>query len=91
MSNRVFALIVGINRYMSGDIWNLHSCDNDAKHMKRWLIDGLNLPKDQIRVLLDNQATKLKIEDSFMEHLVNNAAIEKKMQSSFTSQAMVAP
>ena len=77
MSNRVFALIVGINRYKSGKIWNLHSCVKDAKHMKRWLIDGLNVPKDQICVLLDNQATKLNIEDSFMEHLVNNAAIEK--------------
>jgi hypothetical protein len=74
---RVFALIVGIDRYKSGNIWNLHSCAEDAKHMKRWLIDGLNVPKDQIRVLLDNQATKQKIEDSFMEHLVNNAAIEK--------------
>ena len=77
MSSRVFALIVGINRYKSRDIWNLHSCVKDAKHMERWLMDGLNVPKDQICVLLDNQATKLKIEDSFMEHLVNNAVIQK--------------
>lgn len=77
MSSRVFALIVGIDNYKSGNIWNLHSCVDDAKCMKRWLIDGLNTPKDQIRVLLDNQATKQNIEDSFMEHLVNNPAIER--------------
>ena len=77
MSSRVFALVVGIDNYKSGNIWNLHSSVEDAKHIRRWLIDGLNAPKDQIRVLLDNQATKQKIEDSFMEHLVNNPAIEK--------------
>lgn len=77
MSTRVFALLVGIDNYKSGNIWNLHSCVEDAKRMKRWLMDGLNVPKDQIRVLLDSQATKKMIEDSFMEHLVNNAAIEK--------------
>jgi Caspase domain len=77
MSSRVFALIVGIDIYKSGNIWNLHSSVEDAKRIRRWLTDGLNAPKDQIRVLLDNQATKQKIEDSFMEHLVNNPAIEK--------------
>jgi len=45
--------------------------------MKRWLIDGLNVSEDQIRLLLNSQATKQNIEDSFMEHLVNNAAIDK--------------
>ena len=75
--SRVFALVVGIDIYKSGNIWNLHSCVEDAKCIKRWLIDGLNAPKDQIRTLLNNQATKQNIEDSFMEHLVNNPAIEK--------------
>ncbi|KAF8813856.1 hypothetical protein BYT27DRAFT_7157812 [Phlegmacium glaucopus] len=77
MSTRLFALVIGIDDYKSGNIWNLHSCVEDAKRMKRWLIDGLNVPKDQIRLLLNSQATKQTIEDSFMEHLVNNAAIEK--------------
>ena len=77
MSTRVFAVIVGIDDYKSGHIWNLHSCVKDAKRIKRWLIDGMNVPKDQIRVLLDSQATQQKIEDSIMEHLVNNSAIEK--------------
>ena len=77
MSTRVFALVVGIDNYKSGNIWNLHSCVEDAKRMTHWLINGLNTPKDQVRVLLDSQATKQRIEDSFMEHLVNNAMIEK--------------
>ena len=77
MSTRVFALIVGIDEYKSGSIWNLQSCVDDAKNMKRWLMDDLNVPKDQISLLLDRQATKLKIEDTFTQHLVNNPSIER--------------
>lgn len=77
MYTRVFALVVGIDNYKSRNIWNLHSCVEDAKRVKRWLIDGLNTPEDQICVLIDSQATKQKIEDSLMEHLVNNASIQK--------------
>jgi hypothetical protein len=77
MSTRVFALIIGIDSYKSGAIWNLHSCVEDAKRMKRWLMEGLKVPKDQICVLLDNHATKQRIEDAFTEHLVNNSSIER--------------
>ncbi|PPQ68026.1 hypothetical protein CVT25_014488 [Psilocybe cyanescens] len=45
--------------------------------MKRWLTNELNVPRDQICLLLDNHATKQKIEDSFMAHLVNNPSIER--------------
>ncbi|KAF8973060.1 caspase domain-containing protein [Flammula alnicola] len=76
MSTRIFALIIGIDSYKSGGIWNLHSCVEDAKKVKRWLMDGLNVPRDQICLLLDSHATKQKIEDSFMEHLTNNPSIE---------------
>ncbi|CAA7261744.1 unnamed protein product [Cyclocybe aegerita] len=77
MSTRVFSLIIGIDNYKSGGIWNLHSCVDDAKRMKHWLVDALSVPKDQIRVLIDSHATKEMIEDAFMEHLVNNPAIEE--------------
>jgi len=77
MSTRVFALIIGIDTYKSGSIWNLHSCVEDAKRIKRWLMEGLEVPRDQICVLLDSHATKQRIEDAFMEHLVNNSSIER--------------
>ncbi|KAF8894099.1 caspase domain-containing protein [Infundibulicybe gibba] len=77
MSTRVFALLIGIDAYKSGNIWNLQSCVDDAKRIRHWLTDDLNVPRDQIRMLLDNHATKQTIEDNFMEHLINNTAIEK--------------
>ncbi|KAF8070685.1 caspase domain-containing protein [Lyophyllum atratum] len=77
MAARLFALIIGIDHYQSGGIWDLTSCVEDAKRIKRFLIDGINVPKDQICLLLDRQATKRAIEDSFMEHLVNNTAISR--------------
>ena len=77
MSTRVFALIIGIDTYKSATIWNLHSCVEDAKRMKRWLVEALKVPKDQIFVLLDNHATKQRIEDTFTENLINNSSIER--------------
>ncbi|KAG6920253.1 hypothetical protein DXG01_005022 [Tephrocybe rancida] len=77
MHSRIFALIIGIDHYESGTIWNLNSCVEDAKRIRRFFIDDLNVPRDQICLLLDRQATKKAIEDSFMAHLINNSAIEK--------------
>src|SRR5580765_971584 len=77
MSTRIFALIIGIDNYKSGGIWNLHGCVDDAKKVKNWLTDNLNVPKDQICLLLDKQATKNNIEECFMQHLVANPCIEK--------------
>jgi hypothetical protein len=76
MASRVYALLVGIEQYKSSNIWNLSSCVDDALNMKRWLMDDLHVPRDNIRVLLDEKATKRAIEDTFMTHLVSNPAIE---------------
>ncbi|KAF5380613.1 hypothetical protein D9615_004635 [Tricholomella constricta] len=77
MAARLFALIIGIDHYQSGGIWDLNSCVADAKRLRRFLIEDLNIPRDQICLLLDHQATKQAIEDSFMTHLVNNAAVDR--------------
>lgn len=72
----VFALIIGLDNYKSGSIWNLHYCVDDAKRMERWLHDDLEVPRENIKLLLDNHATKENIECAFMDHLVNNSAIQ---------------
>lgn len=76
MSHRVFALIVGIDQYKSGSIWNLESATSDAKAMRHWLSHHLDVPRSQIRTLLDSEATKSNIEEAFTSHLINNPAIE---------------
>ncbi|KAF9050109.1 caspase domain-containing protein [Panaeolus papilionaceus] len=77
MATRVFALLIGIDSYKSGSVWNLHSCTEDVDRVNHWLVDELKVPPDQIHKLLDSQATKQRIEDAFMDHLVNNPCIEK--------------
>ncbi|OCH87053.1 hypothetical protein OBBRIDRAFT_184583 [Obba rivulosa] len=76
MATNVFALVIGIDKYKSGNIWNLESCVDDAKNIKRWLTHDLDVPRDHICLLFDSAATKANIEDRFMNHLVNNPAIE---------------
>lgn len=73
---RIFSLIIGIDNYKSGHIWNLHACVEDAKKIKKWLLDEFGVPRDQICLLLDSRATKSNIENAFMAHLVNNSSID---------------
>ncbi|KAL0577018.1 hypothetical protein V5O48_004952 [Marasmius crinis-equi] len=76
-STRLFAVIVGIDQYKSGDTWNLQSCVDDAKRIRRWLRDELSVPREQISMLLDENATKQNIETELANHLLRNDAIER--------------
>ncbi|KAG5639132.1 hypothetical protein H0H81_006721 [Sphagnurus paluster] len=77
MPTPVFALIIGIDIYQATGIRDLNSCVKDARQIRRFLIDDLNVPRDHICLLLDDEATKLAIEDAFMSHLVNNTSINR--------------
>lgn len=76
MASRIFALVVGIDKYKSGNIWDLETCVDDANSIKHFLTHDLHVPRDQICLLLGKQATKQNIEDNFSSHLTNNPAIE---------------
>ncbi|KAF7343401.1 hypothetical protein MVEN_01772500 [Mycena venus] len=73
---RVFALVVGIDKYKSGAVWNLESCVDDAQKVQRWLRKDLKVPKDQISMLLDKHATKENIEKG-IHRLKNNENIKR--------------
>ncbi|KAJ7084025.1 caspase domain-containing protein [Mycena belliarum] len=73
---RIFALIIGIDKYKSGAVWNLESCVDDAQKVRRWLRKDLKVPKEQICMLLDNHAKKGDIEREFLRHLVHNEQIQ---------------
>ncbi|THH28739.1 hypothetical protein EUX98_g5435 [Antrodiella citrinella] len=77
MATRLFALIVGIDKYKSGNIWDLETCVDDAHVMKRWLTHDLHVPRSQVSLLTNERATQRGIEESFMSHLVNNSTIER--------------
>ncbi|KAJ7130285.1 caspase domain-containing protein [Mycena epipterygia] len=74
---RVFGLVIGIDKYKSGAVWNLESCVDDAQKVQRWLRKDLKVPKDQILMLLDKHATKENIEKCFLRHLVHNDNIQR--------------
>ena len=77
MSARLFALVIGIDHYKSGSIWNLESAVSDAKSIKHWLVHHLGVPRHQVRTLLDNEATTSNVEAVFASHLLDNPAIER--------------
>ncbi|KAH8107997.1 hypothetical protein BXZ70DRAFT_884613 [Cristinia sonorae] len=77
MATRLFALIIGIDQYKSGNIWDLETCVDDAHIIKRWLTHDLHVPRRQIALLTNEFATQTSIEETFMAHLVNNSAIER--------------
>lgn len=75
MASRLFALLIGVDNYKSGRIWNLEACADDARRMKQWLVHDFQVPGTNIALLINKEATKRRIEDVFMSHLVNNPAI----------------
>ncbi|KAG9316624.1 hypothetical protein JVU11DRAFT_2678 [Chiua virens] len=77
MTRRLFALLIGIDDYKSGRVWNLEACADDARRVKQWLTNDLQTPSANIALLVNKEATKRRIEDVFMSHLVNNPAISQ--------------
>ena len=77
MASRVFALIIGIDKYISRKISNLLSCASDALRIRNWLVNDLEVPAENACILLNEQATKQSIENAFMTHLVSNTQIER--------------
>ncbi|KAJ6577188.1 hypothetical protein B0H19DRAFT_1252566 [Mycena capillaripes] len=73
----LFGLVIGVDRYRSGAVWNLESCVDDAKNIQRWLLKDLQVPKDQLCALLDKDATKDNIERCFSSHLIQNPKIQR--------------
>ncbi|KAK7035476.1 hypothetical protein VNI00_011769 [Paramarasmius palmivorus] len=77
MSTRLFAVIIGIDHYKSGDTWDLQSCVDDAKRLRRWLRDDLAVPREHISMLTDEQASKQNIETELKNHLLLNDAVHR--------------
>lgn len=65
------AVVVGIDKYQN-PAWNLQGCSMDAVVMSGMLQDHFNFPGDYIRLVLDERATKAKIENR-LDWLVRDA------------------
>ena len=64
-TNRIFVLSVGINEYKSEHIPNLLACKNDVNRLKEFLQEKLNIPDAQYKVILNEEATRSGIINSF--------------------------
>jgi metacaspase-1 len=65
------ALVVGIDKYKN-PAWNLEGCTLDAAIMSGMMQDHYGFPGDNVRVLMDDRATKGKIEGR-LDWLVRDA------------------
>jgi hypothetical protein len=57
----VYAIVVGINEYVDPDIPSLLYAEQDANSFAYALYNSLNIPKDRIRVITGNSATRKNI------------------------------
>ncbi|KAF8956652.1 caspase domain-containing protein [Flammula alnicola] len=70
---RIFALVIGIDTYPN--LSRLRGAVNDALAMVAFLRSHLRVPKDRVRILLNEQVTRHAIIEAFRE-LESNSAIE---------------
>ncbi|KAJ7772893.1 caspase domain-containing protein [Mycena maculata] len=73
----IFALIIGIDQYLSNAIPNLRGCVNDAQTIRTFLTNKFHIPEPQIAFLADEGATREHILETFRTHLLENSSIEK--------------
>lgn len=83
MSNTIYALLVGINAYQSPTVNTLRGCANDVEAMRVFLMNQMHVPDGQIKVLLNEGATRQAILDTFKSHLIENPQIQRGDQLLF--------
>ena len=74
---RLFALIIGINKYQDENIRNLEACIRDSENVCNFLTESLHANPLNIRHLRDSEATRKGILSAFEEHLINNQEIQQ--------------
>jgi metacaspase-1 len=86
----VHALIVGINDYGAQDN-NLSSCLEDARSMARLLESSYGVPRQNIRLLMDSQATREGIETAFRETLIRGVRPDDEVFFYFSGHGTLLP
>ncbi len=69
-----FALLVGINKYPNlPSRYQLKGCVNDVKVMEKMLLEVFDFKPENIKILLDEDATKSNILGNIENYLIKNA------------------
>lgn len=85
----VRALVVGINDY--GGRGDLTSCVTDAKDVAAFLERTYGVPRTNIRILLDGDASKEGIKAAFNEHLIRGTAATDQIVFYFSGHGSITP
>ncbi|PBK59428.1 hypothetical protein ARMSODRAFT_899249 [Armillaria solidipes] len=72
----LFALIIGIDKYLSNGVKDLSGAVADANAVDAFLQKSLHIPNGQIKILRNEEATRVTIETEIKD-LGNNPAIKK--------------
>ena len=83
-----FALIIGINKYENLPV--LEYAVNDAKAVRDILIEKFNYKEENIKLLVDEQATNKNIMDEYY-NLINNTAINDSVLVFFAGHGSTYP
>ncbi|KAG7440940.1 uncharacterized protein BT62DRAFT_1080460 [Guyanagaster necrorhizus] len=73
----LFALVIGIDKYLSNEVQHLKGAVADADAVNTFLQETLSVPKDQIKNLRNEEATRFTIETE-IKRLGDNSAIKKE-------------
>lgn len=73
MPTPLYALLIGINTYKAPFIPTLRGCRNDVELLASVLRNRFGVADDQLRVLVDEQATHAAIKQAIREHLIGTA------------------
>jgi hypothetical protein len=73
-----YALLVGISKYKAEGLNRIDGCENNLPLLSQTLIDSYGFKKNDVRILLNEQAGKNAILSAFKAHLVDNARKAKQ-------------
>jgi hypothetical protein len=72
----VYSLLIGINEYQNKRISTLNGCENDVDLLSKTLQLKLNVDKQHINILKNQQATRQNIIDQFQQHLTQQVTAD---------------
>lgn len=72
-----YALLIGLTKYKSTQVNEVDGCENNVPLLATTLIDSYGFRKENVRILLNDKATKEAILGGFRSHLIENARSAK--------------
>ncbi len=73
MSSPLYALLIGIDAYISPTLPTLQGCRNDVTLIASVLRSRFGVEEKQLRIMVDEEATRAGIKQAFREHLIDPA------------------